>query len=623
MLSYCGESKMSTMYRFSCGCSWPVVGPAPREGALPLMDVDDDNLPFCPLTWDLLGRGDTKGVFQLESNLGRQWTKKLKPESGEHMGALGALLRPGCLRAVDDEGVSMTQHFCRRKNNEEEVKPYHEVLDMVLSPTFGCLVYQEQAMLLAQNLAAFNLQEADQLRKAIGKKLPEEMAKCKKLFTEGAKKAGLLTEAQAEEVFGWIEQSQRYSFNKSHAVSYGLTGYDTAYIKAHFPVAFYCSWLRFAREKQDPMQEVYELVNDSKLNDVQILPPDLRNMEPHFATDGVVVTFGLSNIKGVGINQISKTQNIIREVEQEIKRPLAKWKWLDFLFFCSHRMTSSTVIKLARVNALRWFNMSRQRMEAEFETWDDLTDAERNWIINHERLGRGLIPPEALGSELPPEPLLSDARYQGMDAKIKEKKLKIDRKAWEKKVREREEYIDSLRGQKPFTSLVEALRAVARPKKDGGGAMPRRIDMVMGMADLLENPGSENGHIDKPDWIAWTEEENLGIALTCSRVDGFNQQDVNTSCKDFINGKTGYMIFGVEIEEVREVKTKNGKNPGQRMAFITMADGSCSLSDVICFPEAWKQYSGLFKKGNCVIIQAERDPKQNSLIVKRACQMER
>jgi DNA polymerase-3 subunit alpha len=247
---------MSTMYRFSCGCSWPVVGPAPREGALPLMDVDDDNLPFCPLTWDLLGRGDTKGVFQLESNLGRQWTKKLKPESGEHMGALGALLRPGCLRAVDDEGVSMTQHFCRRKNNEEEVKPYHEVLDMVLSPTFGCLVYQEQAMLLAQNLAAFNLQEADQLRKAIGKKLPEEMAKCKKLFTEGAKKAGLLTEAQAEEVFGWIEQSQRYSFNKSHAVSYGLTGYDTAYIKAHFPVAFYCSWLRFAREKQDPMQEV-------------------------------------------------------------------------------------------------------------------------------------------------------------------------------------------------------------------------------------------------------------------------------------------------------------------------------------------------------------------------------
>src|SRR5579872_6244358 len=88
---------MSDHYRFPCGCQFQIIGPPPREGALPLLDIDDEHLPFCRLTWELLARGSTKGVFQLESNLGKRWTKELKPESGEHMGALGALLRPGCI----------------------------------------------------------------------------------------------------------------------------------------------------------------------------------------------------------------------------------------------------------------------------------------------------------------------------------------------------------------------------------------------------------------------------------------------------------------------------------------------------------------------------------------------
>lgn len=612
---------MSTFYKFPCGCKWPVVGPAPTEGALPLMEVDDDNLPFCALTWELLGSGNTKGVFQLESSLGRQWTKKLKPTSAEHMGALGALLRPGCLRAVDTEGVSMTQHFCRRKNGEEEVAPYQVVVDRVLAPTFGCLVYQEQAMMIAQAVASFNLQEADQLRKAIGKKLAEEMAKCEKLFMDGAARAGILTPEQAAEVFSWIEKSQRYSFNKSHAVSYGLTGYDTAYIKAHFPVYFYCSWLRFAREKQDPMQEVYELVNDSKLNDVTILPPDLRNMEPHFASNGVTVTFGLSDIKGVGINQISKTQVIIQEVEKEIGKSLSEWTWLDFVFFCSHRMTSSTVIRLASVNALRWFNIDRQVMLAEFDAWNDLTDCEREWIITHEKLGRGLITPESLRPEVPPAPDQNDPKFNTTDTKLNARRWKVDMGAWQKKVDKANAAVDGLRDAKAFTSVSEALKSAARTKKDGGGATARRIDTLKSMAEMLDNPGSSLK--DTPDWIAWTEEQYLGIALTCCRVDGFDQRDVNTSCKEYLAGKTGYMVFGVQVEQVREVKTKSGKNPGQKMAFLTVSDASCSLNDVICFPDVWKECSGLLKENNCVIIQAERDAKQNSLIVKKVCQMER
>lgn len=633
---------MPTVYRFPCGCQWPVVGPAPREGALPLLDVDDENLPFCPATWELLGRGDTKGVFQLESNLGRQWTKKLRPESGEHMGALGALLRPGCMRAVDDEGVSMTQHYCRRKNNEEDVKPYHPAIDWILKPTYGTLCFQEQSMEIVKAVAGFNLQEADQLRKAVGKKLPEEMAKVKKMFLEGTAKTGILNSEQAEEVFGWIEKSQRYAFNRSHAVSYGLTGYDTAYIKAHFPVAFYCSWLRFARDKQDPLQEIYELVNDAKLNDVEVRPPDLRNMEPHFATDGVQVTFGLSDIKGVGVNQVVKVRDIIERAEKELGKPLAQWTWNEFLFFVSHRLNTGTVERLARVGALSWMGVGRQRMQKEFTSWSELTDCEREWVLARERLARGLCQAADLAPALLPEPegpvveQLPPDLYGHLSAQDRQKLLNLEQtkrlkkattryrtaqKAWQKKADARQHFLESLANQKPFADVAAAIAACGRTRKEGGGATSKRVETLQGMAYLLEHPSSPLD--DRPDQIAWDEEQFLGIALTCNRVDAFNQRDVNTSCKDFLAGKTGYMVFGVTIEQVREVKTRRGKNPGQKMAFLTISDGSCSLSDVICFPDVWKDYGGLLREENCVIFQGERDHKQGTLVVKKVCQMER
>ena len=120
-------------------------------------------------TWNLFRGGLTKGVFQLESNLGRAWSKRLAPENLEELAALIALIRPGCLKAIID-GKSMTQRFVDRKHKEEEVSYLHESLENILKPTYGVLVYQEQSMLIAQKLAGFDLKKADDLRKAIGKK---------------------------------------------------------------------------------------------------------------------------------------------------------------------------------------------------------------------------------------------------------------------------------------------------------------------------------------------------------------------------------------------------------------------------------------------------------------------
>ena len=173
---------MTKTYKFSCGCSFPIIGDPLSKDSLPLMEVDPTNLPSCDIAWDIFSRGDTKGIFQLESDLGKQWSKKLRPKTVDHLTALGALIRPGALRSVDDKGVSMTAHYCRIVNGEEQVSSYHPIVDEALKSTYGSLVFQEQAMELSRVIAGFTLQEADMLRKAMGKKSSSEMAKCKKLF---------------------------------------------------------------------------------------------------------------------------------------------------------------------------------------------------------------------------------------------------------------------------------------------------------------------------------------------------------------------------------------------------------------------------------------------------------
>jgi hypothetical protein len=166
--------------------------------------------------WDLICEGDTKGIFQLESNLGRYWAKETKPRNIKELAALISLIRPGTLLARDANGKSMTQVYADRKNGKPNspVEYLHDSLEPILKETYGVLVYQEQSMMIAQKLAGFDLKEADALRKAIGKKKADLMEKVKKAFLEGAASQGIITKEIAEELFSWIEKSNRYAFNK-------------------------------------------------------------------------------------------------------------------------------------------------------------------------------------------------------------------------------------------------------------------------------------------------------------------------------------------------------------------------------------------------------------------------
>jgi DNA polymerase III alpha subunit len=276
-------------------CNLPVPIKIPERGSynfkqIPLSD---------PRVWAVFGRGDTKGIFQLEKQLGQDWAKRAKPRNIEELAALVSILRPGPLES------GMANQYVKRKNGEEETVYFHPMLEPILKETYGTLIYQEQAMRIAVELAGFNLVEADTLRKAIGKKKPEVMAEAKKMFLEKAKGFGKITEEEAAEIFSWIEKSVRYSFNKSHAVSYAMHAYYCAYQKVHFPREFYTAWLTYSDWKPDQKEEVYDLVQNAKRNGLNIIPPDILRMNVDFEImpDGSII-FGLAHIRGVGYSAI-------------------------------------------------------------------------------------------------------------------------------------------------------------------------------------------------------------------------------------------------------------------------------------------------------------------------------
>jgi DNA polymerase-3 subunit alpha len=197
-----------------------------------------------PRVWALYQRGDVKGLFQVESQLCRQWCKKIKPSNIDELSALISLVRPGGIES------GFLEKYCKIKNGEEEPSYFHPSLEPILKATHSCLVFQEAILQICISLAGFNEIQADDARRAVGKKLPEEMDKVRKMFLEGAKQKGVVDEATAEEIFSWIQKSVRYLFNAGHSYSYSYMSYFTAYQKYWFPTEFYTSALIFLVRSQ-------------------------------------------------------------------------------------------------------------------------------------------------------------------------------------------------------------------------------------------------------------------------------------------------------------------------------------------------------------------------------------
>jgi DNA polymerase III subunit alpha len=241
-------------------------------------------------TMGLFGDGRTEAIFQFESSGMQEICRRLKPKELEDLSALNALYRPGPL----DGG--MVDDFIARHRGEKRVQYLVPEMKEILQNTFGILVYQEQIMQLAQKLAGYSLGEADMMRRAMGKKKREEMAKHEEKFIKGAI-ARNIDKVKAEEIFRLMAQFADYGFNRSHSVAYAYLAYQTAYLKAHYPAYFYASVL--SHESQDSAK-VYKYSSELRSGGLALLPPDINESDHGFTPVENSVRYGLSAIKGIG-----------------------------------------------------------------------------------------------------------------------------------------------------------------------------------------------------------------------------------------------------------------------------------------------------------------------------------
>ena len=515
-----------------------------------MIDLNDEK------SWDLFKQGLTKGIFQLESNLGRAWSKRLSPSNIEELAALIALIRPGCLKAIID-GKSMTQRFVDRKHKNEEVTYLHDSLEEILKPTYGVLVYQEQSMRIAQKLAGFDLKKADDLRKAIGKKKADLMAAIRDDFIDGCNQTGLVNEETASEIFGWIEKSSRYSFNKSHAVAYAFDSYWSAWYKANHTNEFFLSYLFHASEKQDPHQEVYELVSEAKLFDIEVKIPKLSSFSTKFCIQKDGLYFGVKDVKSLTGVTGDKVVKAISDTSEELGKEPAEFTWMDVIVYLAPKINATAFKALCSIGffSTKNTNVSRNKALYEYLIFRELTKAETTWVHKN----------------------YPDYKWENMH----------------------DCFID-----------------LSPTKKRGGGtSKEERSQIVANEAEMLNNPPYDLS--DDPAWVIEQENKFLGCPISLSKIDAADTSVANTYCKDVLNGKTGKnLCIAANVNRVATTTVKRGKTKGKKMAFLTIEDNTCSLDSVVVFPEAREKYQFIIYEGNNLLLCGDVE-KDNSFIVNK------
>ncbi|MBW1807018.1 MAG: DNA polymerase III subunit alpha [Deltaproteobacteria bacterium] len=256
-------------------------------GELEILDIAlDDQKVF-----ELLISGETDGIFQIESDGFKQLMKELRPDRFEDIIAAVALYRPGPLNS------GMVEDYINRKQRGKLITYPHPVVEPVLLETYGVIIYQEQVMRIATELCGFSMGQADVLRKAMGKKNADQMARQKQLFIDGAVQKSGMPKSEATDLFEKIEKFAEYAFNKSHSAAYALISYQTAYLKAHYPVEFMAALLSSEMNNTEKMVRHIAKVREMG---IEILPPDVNRSERTFSVEHGKILFGLGAVKGLG-----------------------------------------------------------------------------------------------------------------------------------------------------------------------------------------------------------------------------------------------------------------------------------------------------------------------------------
>ncbi len=325
----------------------------------PDLKLDLAKLEFTdPAAYQILKDANTTAVFQLESDGMKSLLKKLAPDRFEDIIAVLALYRPGPL------GSGMVQDFVLRKKGQQTIDYFHPDLQQTLTPTYGVIVYQEQVMQIAQIIGGYSLGSADLLRRAMGKKKPEEMAKHRDIFVAGALSKAY-EERLAHQLFDLMAMFAEYGFNKSHTAAYAVVTYQTAWLKAHYPAEFFAGTLSSDMDDTDKMRL---FVQDARANRVELLPPDINESVWSFQAVGDrIVRYGLGAVKGVGAAAVA---NIESERRHGPFRDL-----YDFCRRIDRRLVNKRAIEaLVRAGAFDAIDPHRARLLANVSTAIEMAD---------------------------------------------------------------------------------------------------------------------------------------------------------------------------------------------------------------------------------------------------------
>ncbi|MEE8330711.1 MAG: DNA polymerase III subunit alpha [Acidimicrobiia bacterium] len=319
--------------------------------------VDVDNIALDdPAVYEMLQRGESIGVFQLEGGPMRSLMRNLRPDRFADLIALVALYRPGPL------GANMHNEYADRKNGRSEVSYLHPDLEPILGDSYGIMVFQEQVMQTAQAMAGFSMAEADDLRKAMGKKIPAVMAAQQDKFVAGCVANGH-SEDLGSELFGFIEHFAGYGFNKPHSAAYGLVAYQTAWLKVHYPAEYMAALLTSVKRDKD-RTALY--LNECRTMGINVRPPDVNRSESDFTADEHGITFGLSAVRNIG-------EGVVELIELERTK---NGPYEDFTDFVNRVDTSvlnrRTVESLIKAGAFDSVGHARRGL---FESFEEMLDA--------------------------------------------------------------------------------------------------------------------------------------------------------------------------------------------------------------------------------------------------------
>lgn len=524
------------------------------EGTITSHDVVTNREKYVlPATNDI-----TWGRYVGKQSLGIQEVYDITMKGPHHNFVAGNVVVHNCLRSKIDD-VSMTQLYADRKRGAHiDSNKIIKAIQPILSNTFFILCYQEQSMRIAMDIAGYSEEEADILRKAIGKKDAKLMASLRSSFLQGCKKMGLVTEEEAAEIFGWIRESQRYSFNKSHGAGYGDLGYWTAYAKAHFPLHFFASWLNYAPEKMKPKWEVRDLLFDCQLFEIPVYPPSILEIYGgNTSFQEGRIRLGLKHVSGVGYKAIQKLAKTVQQIEIDIDKHVSEWTWYDFLIYCSNEVSTTVVNNMISIGALDHMGLSRAQMTHEYNVW-------------------------------------------GPKSGNKPKLTKVEKTFLREN---RENYPNLLAGLEHLCYTNHNDKRIST--KD-------RVETVDGYLEQLKNPAFSMN--DDPTLISKREHKLIGKSISIHNTETCTIA-TNTTCREFNDGKNAnFMTLVAEVGFVKEYPGK-GKNKGRTMSAMSLEDKTGRIN-AMCFYDQYEEFGEEFIVGNLVTVKIKRSQDGKAIIEK-------